>query len=45
MVRLPDVPAEQRIRLLQGVLERHADDLRAGAIVTVKGGKLRISRR
>lgn len=44
MVRLPDVPAEQRIRLLEGVLDGLASDLEAGAIVTVKGGKVRISR-
>jgi predicted nuclease of predicted toxin-antitoxin system len=45
MVRLPDVPAAHRIRLLESVLERHASDLQAGAMVTVKGGKVRISRR
>jgi len=45
MVRLPDVSAEQRIRLLESVIERHASDLEARAIVTVKGGKVRISRR
>ena len=44
MVRLPDVPAGRRIALLSEVLIRHTSELGAGAIITVKGGKIRISR-
>lgn len=44
MVRLPDVPASRRIALLSEVLTRHTSDLEAGAIITIKGGKVRISR-
>lgn len=44
MVRLPDVPAARRIELLSEVLARHAPELQAGAIITVKGGKIRITR-
>jgi predicted nuclease of predicted toxin-antitoxin system len=44
MIRLPDVPAGRRIALLSEVLTRHSSELEAGAIVTVKGGKVRISR-
>jgi predicted nuclease of predicted toxin-antitoxin system len=45
MVRLPSVPAEQRIRLMQEVLARHSNDLAAGAIITVRGGRIRISQK
>ena len=44
MVRLPDVPAAERIRLMAQVLERHQDALQAQAIVTVRGGRIRVSR-
>ena len=44
MVRLPDVPASRRTALLAEVLARHAAELEAGAIITVRGGKIRISR-
>jgi predicted nuclease of predicted toxin-antitoxin system len=43
MVRLPDVPAPERIRLMRQVLERHSTELEEGAVVTVKGGRIRIS--
>ena len=36
-VRLPDVPALERIALLNEVLARHAGDLAASAIITVRG--------
>ena len=42
-VRLPDVPPAERIRLLQIVLELHGDELAKGAIVTVRGGRIRIT--
>jgi predicted nuclease of predicted toxin-antitoxin system len=44
LVRLPDVPARQRIALLEQVLERHTQDLSSRAVVTVRGGRIRVSR-
>jgi predicted nuclease of predicted toxin-antitoxin system len=44
LVRLPDVPAVKRIQLMERVLTRYATELEAGAIVTVRGGRIRISR-
>lgn len=44
LVRLPDVPAGARIALLGTVLARHASDLVAGAVVTVRGDRVRVSR-
>lgn len=43
IVRLPDVPAKQRIELMAQVLERHEDALTGGMIITVRGGRIRIS--
>lgn len=44
MVRLPDVPAERRMTLMEKVLADHADDLLARSVVTVRSGRIRISR-
>ena len=44
VVRLPDLPAGPRIALMEQVLERHREDLDAAAIVTVRGGRIRVSR-
>jgi len=44
IVRLPDVPADQRIALFADLLARHTDDLQAGCIITVQRDKLRILR-
>lgn len=44
IVRLPDVPAEERIALRAQVLKRHQDALETQAIITVRGGRLRVSR-
>jgi predicted nuclease of predicted toxin-antitoxin system len=44
LVRLPDVPASIRIELLQQVLDRHSDALLDGALVTVRGTRIRVSR-
>lgn len=44
MVRLPDVPAERRVTLMEKVLAEHADVLLARSVVTVRGGRIRISR-
>jgi predicted nuclease of predicted toxin-antitoxin system len=45
LVRLPDVGARHRIELMEVVLQRHAADLEAGAIVTVRGARIRVTRR
>jgi predicted nuclease of predicted toxin-antitoxin system len=45
LVRLPDVPAARRIALIDQVLQRHSQDLLSGAVVTVRGGRIRVSRR
>lgn len=43
LVRLPAVPVVERIRLMNEVLSDHASALEAGAIITVKGNRIRIS--
>ena len=43
MVRLPDVPAAQRIELMEKVLAAHPQDLSEQAVITVRGGRIRIS--
>lgn len=43
LVRLPDVPVEQRIALMSEVLERHQHALEIQAVVTVRDGRVRIS--
>ncbi|MDE0208223.1 MAG: DUF5615 family PIN-like protein [Candidatus Tectomicrobia bacterium] len=45
LVRLPDVPALRRIALIAGLIERQEEALESGAIVTVRGERIRISRR
>lgn len=44
MVRLPDVPADERIRLMNDLLDRYGADLEAKAVVTVRGGRVRVTR-
>lgn len=44
LVRLPDVVAEVRITLMQQILARHGQALETGAIITVRGGRIRVSR-
>jgi predicted nuclease of predicted toxin-antitoxin system len=44
IIRLPDVPARRRVSLMQEVLRRHLQDLAAGAIITVRGERIRISK-
>jgi predicted nuclease of predicted toxin-antitoxin system len=43
IIRLPDVPAADRIALMADLLNRHASEL-PGSIVTVRSGRIRISR-
>ena len=44
LVRLPDVPVRQRIDMMALVLERYEKELQTGAIITVRPGRIRISR-
>jgi predicted nuclease of predicted toxin-antitoxin system len=44
MVRLPGCPPSERIEILRDLLSRHAADLEARAVITVRGGEIRISR-
>ena len=43
VVRLPDVPAERRIALMSNLIAHHSDDMQQGAVVTIRGGRIRIS--
>ncbi|MDE2661347.1 MAG: DUF5615 family PIN-like protein [Acidobacteriota bacterium] len=45
LVRLPDVPATQRVALMAEVLDRHRAALERRAIVTIRGSRLRVSDR
>jgi predicted nuclease of predicted toxin-antitoxin system len=45
LIRLPDVPAARRIELMVQILADHPEDELARAVVTVKGSRIRISRR
>lgn len=44
MVRLPDVPAEERILLMEKILTDHSPELSKQSIITVSGDRIRISR-
>ena len=44
LVRLPDVPAARRIELVEKLLRDHTQELADGAILTVRGERIRISR-
>lgn len=44
LVRLPDCPAGERIAILADLLDRHLGDLEARRIITIRGGRVRISR-
>jgi len=44
IVRLPDVPAERRIILMDVLLRDHVSDLRAQSIITIRGERIRISK-
>ena len=43
LVRLPDIPARQRIALIADVVQRHRRALEARAVVTIRGGRIRIA--
>jgi predicted nuclease of predicted toxin-antitoxin system len=44
IVRLPDVPAPKRIQLMESLIKHYRDALEAGAVVTVHGEKIRVSK-
>jgi predicted nuclease of predicted toxin-antitoxin system len=44
LVRLPDVPARERIKLVEDLLNRFSTELQESAIITVRGGRVRISK-
>lgn len=44
VVRLPNVPARDRQLIMQDLLTRYEADLQDAAIVTVTGGRIRISK-
>ena len=44
LVRLPDCPARERMAIMSDLLARHADDLEARAVITIRNGRVRISR-
>ncbi len=44
VVRLPDCRSDERIAVMSEVLALHSSDLSAGAVVTVRRGRMRISR-
>ena len=44
LIRIPDVPVERRISLLDEVIHRYRAALEDHAIITIRGGRIRISR-
>ena len=44
LIRLPDVPAKERLRLIEDLLTRFSKQLEESAIVTLRGGRVRISK-
>jgi predicted nuclease of predicted toxin-antitoxin system len=44
LIRLPDVPARERQLIMQDLLLRYETELRGTAIITVTGGRIRISK-
>ena len=43
LLRLPDIPMTQRIAVVEEVISRHGPALEEGRIVTIRGGRTRIS--
>ncbi|MFH1955125.1 MAG: DUF5615 family PIN-like protein [Pseudomonadota bacterium] len=43
LIRLPDVPAERRIKLLERVLSEYETQVASRAIITIRGDRVRIS--
>jgi len=43
LIRLPDLPAAERARLVDQILTSHGADLQARKVVTVRGSRIRVS--
>lgn len=44
LVRLPDVPAAKRIKIMERILNQYESELKSHAIITVRGDRIRISK-
>lgn len=44
LIRLPDVPSDERVAIIKDLTQRFQIELESGAIITVRGGKIRISK-
>jgi predicted nuclease of predicted toxin-antitoxin system len=44
LVRLPDVPAATRIKIMEKILNQYGAQLKSHAIITVRGDRIRISK-
>jgi predicted nuclease of predicted toxin-antitoxin system len=44
LVRFPDLSAERRIALMERILADYSHELAAHSVITVRGGRVRISR-
>ncbi len=44
LVRFPDVPASVRIKLMDQLLKDYTQEFETGAIITIRSGRIRISR-
>jgi predicted nuclease of predicted toxin-antitoxin system len=44
LIRLPDLPAAERIALMRQILQDHAEQDLATSVVTVRGNRIRLSR-
>jgi len=44
LIRLPDVPSLERQQILEDLINRFGSGLENGSVVTVSGGRIRISK-
>ena len=44
LIRLPDVPSHERVAIIKDLIERFQAEIETAAIITVRGGKIRISK-
>jgi hypothetical protein len=43
LIRLPDVSSGERVVIIKDLIERFQKELESQAIITVRGGKIRVS--
>jgi predicted nuclease of predicted toxin-antitoxin system len=43
IIRLPDVPSNRRIEIMTALFEAHSREMADGAMITIRGDKIRIS--